>query len=479
MRFLAALLCLAACSTASARESARPPALSVEPYTFTARDGRSVAAERGRFSVPENRADPNSRRIELAFVRFRSTAETPGNPIVYLAGGPGGAGTGAAQGPRFDIFMALRAHADVIAFDQRGTGLSHTPPACPPATTPDAAMPLTRDSIVAHFRADTARCLEWWRAQNVDIAAYNTRESAADIEDLRRAIGAARIDLWAISYGTHLGAAYLRAHDARVGRAVFAGYEGPDDTVKLPSGADAMLARFAQIIAADPAAAAAYPDFLGCVRRVLTRLEREPAVVTIAPAGAPITLTIGAFPVQLLTGGMIADPRSAAQLPAFYKEMDEGRFERAATIIWRQLADTGMRAMPTAMDIASGVSAARLARVQREAQTSLLGDALNFPMPHLLGVAPELDLGDAFRAPLRSRTRILFISGTLDGRTYPEAAREALMHLPNSRQLVVENGGHNIYEADPRMQTIVLDWFRNGSAPERISFAPPEIQVSR
>lgn len=478
MRSLTALLCLAACSTSVAHDSVQPTALSIEPYTFATRDGRSVEAELGRFSVPENRAKPNSRRIELAFVRFRSTAERPGNPIIYLAGGPGGAGSGTAQGPRFDIFMSLRAQADVIAFDQRGTGLSDTPPDCEQVPF-DSAAALTRDAMIAQVRADTARCLAWWRGQGVDIEGYTTRESAADIEDLRRAIGAKRIDLWAISYGTHLGAAYLRTYGEHSGRAVFAGYEGPDDTVKMPSGTDAMLGRFAEVLAADSAAAEAYPEFLGTVRRVLRRLEREPIVVTITAEGGPVTLTIGAFPVQMLTGAMIADPRSAARLPALYAEMDQGRFERIATMLSRELAGNRMRAMPTVMDMASGISPRRLARVENEAQTALLGDALNFPMPHLLGVAPELDLGPAFRAPLRTQTPILFISGTLDGRTYPEAAREALAFLPNSRQLIVENGGHNIYEADPRMQEIVRGWFSTGAAPERIAFDAPQIPVQR
>jgi carboxypeptidase C (cathepsin A) len=57
-----------------------------------------VDAEFGTLFVPEKRSDPESNLIELAFVRFKSTAKNPGPPIVYLTGGPGGSGIGAARG---------------------------------------------------------------------------------------------------------------------------------------------------------------------------------------------------------------------------------------------------------------------------------------------------------------------------------------------------------------------------------------------
>ena len=100
--------------------------LKLKPYAFETNDKKDkVDAEFGTVFVPENRSDPESNLIELAFVRFKSTAKNPGPPIVYLAGGPGGSGIGTARGSRFPLFMALREIADVIAFDQRGTGFSN------------------------------------------------------------------------------------------------------------------------------------------------------------------------------------------------------------------------------------------------------------------------------------------------------------------------------------------------------------------
>src|SRR6185436_15476081 len=101
-----------------------------KPHEYVAADGTKIAAEMGEFSVPENRTKPNSRTIKLRFVRFKSTSPNPGNPIVYLAGGPGGSGIESARGTRFPLFMALREFGDVIALDQRGINESEPDMRC-------------------------------------------------------------------------------------------------------------------------------------------------------------------------------------------------------------------------------------------------------------------------------------------------------------------------------------------------------------
>ncbi|MFP3944189.1 MAG: alpha/beta fold hydrolase, partial [Alphaproteobacteria bacterium] len=201
---------------------AADPHARIEPHRFKGPEGREVAAEIGRFEVPVNRGGGASETMELAFVRFPSTNPNPGAPIVYLAGGPGGSGTGTAAGPRFPLFMKLRQVADVIAFDQRGTGLSHTPPPCPDQKPLPLERAGTREAWIEHIGAEIRRCTAFWRAEGVDLAAYNTRESADDLEDLRKALGADRIALWGISYGTHLALAMLKRHPDSVERVVLA-----------------------------------------------------------------------------------------------------------------------------------------------------------------------------------------------------------------------------------------------------------------
>lgn len=68
------------------------PNLTLEPYVFESVRGDKTEAELGRLRVAENRRNPQSQRIEIAFVRFKSKAKQPGPPLIYLEGGPGRTG---------------------------------------------------------------------------------------------------------------------------------------------------------------------------------------------------------------------------------------------------------------------------------------------------------------------------------------------------------------------------------------------------
>src|SRR5215216_4208583 len=71
-----------------------------EPYKIAV-DGKTVEGELGHLAVRENREKPNSRLIEVAFVRLKSTTEKPGFPVVYLDGGPGSSAISIARVPEY------------------------------------------------------------------------------------------------------------------------------------------------------------------------------------------------------------------------------------------------------------------------------------------------------------------------------------------------------------------------------------------
>jgi pimeloyl-ACP methyl ester carboxylesterase len=413
-------------------------------------------------------------------VRFPASHPTSVPPIVYLAGGPGGSGVDAARLPaRFAIFQALREVTDVIAFDQRGTGWSNEIPPCPTALTLPLDQPLTRDSLTTAVRATANACARFWKEAGIDLAAYNTWESAADIDALRIALGVKKVSLWGISYGSHLGLAVLKRYPRNVERVALVGIEGLDETVKLPALTDAYFGRLQAAIASDPDAAKAYPDFLGTMRRVHARVEREPVSVTFKDkAGTDVTLVLGLTDVRIAAAAMGADPSRARMLPGLYAMMDAGDFSRAAPIAWEVLRKPEairFTGMAEAMDVASGISPQRRKLFEQQVQGSLLGDIVNFPMPHMGDALRVPDLGERFRAPFRSDVPVLFMSGTLDGRTYPQSARELIKKFSKGSHLIVENGGHNLFEASPLIRDVVVEWFR-GQAPKTASLAlaPPQ-----
>jgi pimeloyl-ACP methyl ester carboxylesterase len=447
------------------------------PFRFKGWQGQETDAERGFFEVPEDRRDPNSRKIRLSYVRFASTAARPGPPIVYLAGGPGGMATRAAGGPRFPIFMALREVADVIAFDQRGTGLSNAIPERPASARPPPVF--TEAGLTSYFREDFQSAWADWTKAGVAMTGYNTEQNADDIDDLRRHLGAEKVDLWGISYGTHLALSMLKRHGDRVNRVALASLEGQNQTVKRPAAIDALLRQVDGLLAADPAVRAAIPDLPALMRRVHAKLEAAPARMTATLNGAPVELQLGGFAIQLMAGGLIANPQTLVLLPKLYLGLDAGKTDVLAPFMNEFAGLLGIAGMPEATDLASGISPARLALVRREAKGAVLGAALNFPMPQVLGAVPGIDLGEGFRAPLRIDHPALLVAGTLDGRTPLPEQDEVAAQFRRKSRVTVENAGHNVFEAHPDVQTLLVRFFRGEAlADTRLSLPPPKFMLA-
>jgi len=470
------LLALVVASTTACVSPLTRPA--EKPTPFEADSGEIVEAFRGDLWVSENRSRADSRRIRLAYVRFPATTDTPGPPIVYLAGGPGGSGIDTAKGRRFPLFMAMRQFGDVIAFEQRGTGASTELPACESSIlSPDAER--TSDSaFVELYREAAEECLGFWKNEGVDIHGYTTAESVQDLDDLRRHLGAEKITLWGISYGSHLSLAALQAMDDRIERVVLASVEGLDQTVKRPARTDAYFGRLQAAIDTDETLRTLYPDLRETMRRVHRSLEREPILLNIAADGEPESpYLLQRRDMQMLASGTIADPAWALRLAGLYKALDEGDSEPIRGLFSQHYTANEpirFRPMSFAMDIASGTGSDRAELIAEEAETSLLSSYLNFPMPHLDGFVPGLDLGEAFRTLPTSDVPVLVLSGTLDGRTYVESQREAVAGLRHAEIVVVENAGHNLFMASPEVTTRIEAFMRGeASDVDRIRVAFP------
>ena len=478
--FRAALLATGVLFTPPARAQRPAERIVFQPYLFETTDrSRQVMAEWGTLSVPERHAQSEGRRIQLALVRFRSTAKQPGPPIIWLAGGPGLDAIDAAranlpqgyarQAASLELYLALRELGDVIMFDQRGTGYSRPSLKCKEPGTPlPLDKPTTADALLAAEAARATACRALWKDHHVDLNAYNSEEIAHDVDDIRQALGASRVALVGGSYGSHLGLTTIRHYGDRVAWAVLRNVEGPDDGADLPETMDAILQRLDQAVRADPRWANRLPDFMGTVRATIDRLARAPERVELKdPAGKLSTfVTVGAFDLRIATAATRGLTEELRQLPARFAAMRQGDFSWLARETQTLRTPGAGNAQQVAVDCADGVSAERRALVRESAAKSILGDVMDVPWPDSCAAWGIRDLGAANRTPVRSSARVLLISGELDGLTPPSNALAALKTLPNGRHLLIEGVAHGERDAffsSPDILPLVFEFARTGT----------------
>jgi pimeloyl-ACP methyl ester carboxylesterase len=460
---------------AAESQSRKLGSLTFSPYKLIAGD-KSVDAELGRLVVKENRKSPASNLIELAFVRLKSTSPAPGPPVVYLDGGPGSSAINLARAPAyFAAFMKLREVGDVILLDQRGIGLSR--PNLTRISTeslpPDVF--LNRETAGRVFKARAKEAADHFRKQGVDILAYNNIESAADLDDLRKALGAEKLNLVGFSYGTHLGLATIRYHGERLNRVVLIGTEGPDHTLKLPSTSQRQIETLSKIVAKDPVVGPKVPDLAGMIRRILDRLDKEPATVRITDhrKRQPVDVKVGKAGLQMITVMDLGDTNDLPIFPALFYTIDKGDYSILSRFVEKRYNQfgSGVSIMGLVMDTGSGATAARRARIEREAKATLLNDIMNFlDMGEALG---NPDLGEEYRSPLRTNVPTLFISGTFDNNTPPFQADEVRKFFKQSTHVVVENAGHESMLVDARVQQVMVDYLRGGDLSHVKITLPP------
>lgn len=444
-----------------------------EPATFRSVTGDTLAADTGRVEVPESRTGRSNAKIHLAVMRIRSTAARPATPIVYLAGGPGNSGFNSARGEIFPVIKALRERADVIIYDQRGTGF--TLPNLAVRAPIGGTLPLDEPIASARSRAglaDAARAVAAEvKARGVDLTSYNTVENADDLDVLRAALGAEKIVVWGHSYGSHLAFAYLRRHGARVERFIVGGVNGPDQRRRLPRDGDVFLARVDSAVRQAPGMATMMPDFLGAVKRVLARLETNPVTVRVDSSD----VRVGKEELQMLIALAGGEQGFVRALPALFAQLDAGSYETVA----RQVRDVIKRrpfgtAMTYPMDMSSGVSRERAARIAQESRSAILGNMINFPFddPDYAAAWGVVVLPDSYRAPIVSDVPALFISGSLDLRTSIGDAEDVRRGFKNSGHVIVDGASHVPYAISAELREEIVR-FVGGGVPRNVHFSVP------
>ncbi|HVG23022.1 MAG TPA: alpha/beta hydrolase [Thermoanaerobaculia bacterium] len=391
-----------------------------QPFTLRSFDNRATSGESRTLAVRENRRDAASRFIRIGVVRLRGGG---GTPTIFLSGGPGIPATVLARVPvYFDLFERLRKAGDVLLIDQRGSGMSLPNLTCPTAE-------LTRDGLATDenmrqlLLRRVTRCAAFWRAGGVDLRGYSTREITDDIDAVRRAIGAQKVNLLAFSYGSEVAIEIARRRPESVRRIVFASTRAPDTLLKSPAVWDRQL------------------DTLGIreeVREVVARLDREPVKAA--------ELTLGGIALLTALRNDLPDGRATGKIAPLVhatRDADYAPLAQRARQTLEGIARS-FNLMTLAVDCSSGWSARRLADTRAEAAGAVMRTVnLQWDAEICAAIA-----GAGTPPPIgRITVPALFITGTLDPNA-PVAQTDAIRRrFTNSVHVTVVNGAHETLPA--------------------------------
>jgi pimeloyl-ACP methyl ester carboxylesterase len=189
-------------------------------------------AQCGTLTVPVDYAKPDGETASISLIRFPANGSKIGS-LVINPGGPGESGIGAAADLLDSLPPEVRERFDLVGFDPRGVGSSTPAVRCNTDAENDAdrADPQVDYSPagVAHIE-DTekqfvARCVD--KVGKNFLANVGTVNVAKDLDQLRAALGDAKLTYLGYSYGTRIGAAYAEAFPDKVRAMILDGAVDP------------------------------------------------------------------------------------------------------------------------------------------------------------------------------------------------------------------------------------------------------------
>jgi pimeloyl-ACP methyl ester carboxylesterase len=416
----------------------------------------------GHLAVP---LDPGSsgnpsETITLAIRRHRAPVGEARTAVIALAGGPGQAALPFAE--QFaEVLGPIVSTRDLIAFDQRGIGLSH----------PLSCHRFEQALDGGPFGPAIAECAAQIGPTRSD---YTSADTVADIETIRLAGGYEKLVLYGTSYGTKVAEEYAQAYPSHVEALVL-------DSVVPPNGPDPL----------DLATFAAVPRILRqlCAARACAHITRNPTAdlqKLVARLGRgemrgrwidghgrahPIAISADALIGVLVAGDL--EPILRAEFPAAIRAAANGDTAALARLLARAEsgeaeAESPSESFDTPLYYATSceeeqfpwnrASSPRVRLAEAKARIAALPPSAVAPFTG----AQVLDFSDmpacafwpfsspapaAQDAPLPA-VPTLILSGADDLRTPTANAHEVAAQIPGSHLLVVPNVGHSVLSDD-------------------------------
>ena len=448
------------------------------PERIRLTDGSYIVAERGYLFAPLVRSNPKSEVIGVEVYRFRAdaTANPKTPPIFFLPGGPNFAGleNNLSRPGYFEReIKPYLAAADFVVVGQRGIGSSKPTTSCErPAAVPVDAPEATRAKAVSDA---AAKCKAFWQQWVGDLKALTVPEVAADANDVRKALGYDKIQIWGGSFGSHWTFAIMRYYPQIVERVVLRGLEGPDNTYDSPEGLDNALKRIAAAADTAPALKDKKPagGFYKALTDVIAKLDASPVMVTVNDsAKGALTVRVDGDAVREIA---VSNGRT---WPAIVIALNSGDYTQAARAVINRHTSPGIETASYYMlDCGSGITPERDAQFAKSSAVRVVGD----PNWEYRVACPvwQSDNGDAFRRMYHTDIPAVIVQGDWDVNTPMENALELAPFFKNHHFVLVKGGSHaslsEAWAANADFRRELVEYFATGDMkglPNEVALPP-------
>lgn len=433
---------LSALLLAAATASPAAPALELSDCRISAGPGYpGIAARCGSFARPLNPADPAAGQIELRVAVVPALdLEPESDPLVPLAGGPGGSAIQFYAG-YYPAFEAVRRDRDILLLDQRGTGES-------------ARMdcPFDDDIVEGQYsdeqtREFTTACLEQLPH---DPRFFTTSVAVTDLEAVRQALGYPALNLLGTSYGTRVAQHYARRYPGTTRTIILDGVVppqiplGPEIATEAQRALDSILAR----CAADPDCNERFPEIDLDFESIRARLDEGAVAVMLADplTGRPETLDFGRDELAAAIRLLAYQPLSIAIMPLLIHEAANENYVPLAAqfkLTVSSLTDALSLGMHNAVVCTEDLPYIDRGTIDYAAlDASYIGALQLQALESICSIWPRGIIDDGFREPLATDLPVLLLSGDADPITPPRYADLAAVELRNARHVINERQGH-------------------------------------
>jgi pimeloyl-ACP methyl ester carboxylesterase len=471
-----ALLLLAACGGGQSQMPASLDARSKLAFGACAVPIADTSAVCGVLTVPEDRADKNSRLIGLPFTILPATSRSAAQPPnVIFTGGPGPSSLRVLEALSADDLKQypLRQSRDIILMTQRGADLT-TPQSldCPELELDFAGG--QRFANEAQMLGAAQACRDRLVAAGAKLQTYTTDTIARDMEDLRLLLGARRgFKQWNVigsSYGSRLAQAYVRDFPGAARSVV---YDGPSPLQERDLYYAGALDGLGNVIAAcesQAACAQAYPQLQTRFAAALLALQEAPRSVRGIPVG-------GVDVVNALRAVLATPQPQYETLPLFMDLVARGDLAGADALLpfvnnlILAINPSGMFYTVTCTDDAG---------LTTPASNDLPPTGQGWPDALRVLMAREgrglqaracpiwtkgQTLSTAGQRPLRSDLPSLITVGQFDASTPTTSADLLLTTLSRARKLVFTGRGHGLLESEACMLSIAAAFVDDPAKP--------------